>query len=193
MGNGPLARIASEIGCDIRAARSREPAARGVSTLEILATWPGVHALLAHRVAHALHRAGVPLGGTGFATGKRHPTVQDNVTIGSGAKLLGPIVVGHGSKIGANSVVIHDVPPNSTVVGNPGHPVRVDGRRPEGPDADWVHLPDPIADAIKSLAGRIEALEELAGEAGQRTEGEIRELRRAIAPVRSTGPNPAGG
>ena len=102
---------------------------------------------------------GVTLGGTGFATGKRHPTVQDNVTIGSGAKLLGPITVGHGSKIGANSVVIHDVPPNSTVVGNPGHPVRVEGRRPEGPDADWVHLPDPIADAIKGLASRIAALE----------------------------------
>ncbi len=65
---------------------------------------------------------GVTLGGTGFATGKRHPTVQDNVTIGSGAKLLGPITVGHGAKIGANTVVIHDVPPNSTVVGNPGPP-----------------------------------------------------------------------
>ena len=90
---------------------------------------------------------GVTLGGTGFATGKRHPTVEDNVTIGSGAKLLGPITIGHGAKIGANAVVIHDVPPNSTVVGNPGHPVRVEGRRPEGPDADWVHLPDPIADA----------------------------------------------
>src|SRR5208283_4945149 len=74
---------------------------------------------------------GVTLGGTGFATGKRHPTVQDNVTIGSGAKLLGPITIGHGAKIGANSVVITDVPPNSTVVGNPGHPVRVDGRRVE--------------------------------------------------------------
>ncbi len=102
---------------------------------------------------------GVTLGGTGFATGKRHPTVQDNVTIGSGAKLLGPITVGHGSKIGANSVVIHDVPANSTVVGNPGHPVRVEGRRPEGPDADWVHLPDPIADAIKALASRIAEVE----------------------------------
>ena len=92
---------------------------------------------------------GVTLGGTGFATGKRHPTVQDNVTIGSGAKLLGPITIGHGAKIGANSVVITDVPPNSTVVGNPGHPVRVDGRRVEGPDADWIHLPDPIAEAIQ--------------------------------------------
>ena len=76
---------------------------------------------------------GVTLGGTGFATGKRHPTVEDNVTIGSGAKLLGPITIGHGAKIGANSVVIHDVPPNSTVVGVPGHPVRVEGVRPEGP------------------------------------------------------------
>src|SRR3712207_8719677 len=55
---------------------------------------------------------GVTLGGTGFATGKRHPTVEDNVTIGSGAKLLGPITIGHGAKVGANSVVIHDVPPN---------------------------------------------------------------------------------
>ena len=95
---------------------------------------------------------GVTLGGTGFETGKRHPTVQDNVTIGSGAKLLGPITIGHGAKIGANTVVIHDVPPNSTVVGNPGHPVRVEGRKPEGPDADWVHLPDPIADALKQMA-----------------------------------------
>jgi serine O-acetyltransferase len=259
MGNGRLARIIEEIGCDVRAARSRDPAARGVSTLEILATWPGVHALLAHRVAHALHRGGVPLlprliaavsrsvtgieihpaavigcglfidhgmgvvigetarigdnvtlyqgvtlGGTGFATGKRHPTVEDNVTIGSGAKLLGPIVVGHGSKIGANSVVIHDVPPNSTVVGNPGHPVRVEGRRPEGPDADWVHLPDPIADAIKGLSARIAALED----ARVGTGAEVHPLRPASADDadgtgdsteaqprvnRSTGPNPAGG
>ncbi len=84
----------------------------------------------------------------------------DNVTIGSGAKLLGPITIGHGAKIGANSVVITDVPPNCTVVGNPGHPVRVDGRRVEGPDADWIHLPDPIAEAIQSLASRIGALEQ---------------------------------
>ena len=63
---------------------------------------------------------GVTLGGTSLAHGKRHPTVQDNVTIGAGAVLLGPITIGHGAKIGANSVVIHDVPPNSTVVGNPG-------------------------------------------------------------------------
>ena len=132
---------------------------------------------------------GVTLGGTGFATGKRHPTVQDNVTIGSGAKLLGPITVGHGSKIGANSVVIHDVPPNSTVVGNPGHPVRIEGRRPEGPDADWVHLPDPIADAIKGLSSRIAALEQADSEHSDESAGaEIRPLR-----PRGVGPNPAGG
>ena len=102
---------------------------------------------------------GVTLGGTGFARGKRHPTLGDDVTIGSGAKLLGPVTVGHGAKVGANTVVIEDVPPNSTVVGNPGHPVRVEGRRPEGPDADWIHLPDPIAEAIRALAERLGALE----------------------------------
>src|SRR5947209_2317320 len=219
--DGLIRRIRAEIARDVSAARDRDPAARGVGTVEILVTWPGVQALLAHRVAHALCRAGVPLvprliaaiarsltgieihpaaqigtglfvdhgmgvvigetaeigtdvtlyqgvtlGGTGFATGKRHPTVQDNVTIGSGAKLLGPITVGHGAKIGAGSVVIHDVPPNSTVVGNPGHPVRVEGRRPEGPDADWLHLPDPIADAITGLASRIAHLEQTIADAG---------------------------
>src|SRR5829696_6731936 len=133
---------------------------------------------------------GVTLGGTGFVSGKRHPTVQDNVTIGSGAKLLGPIVVGHGSKIGANTVVIHDVPPHSTVVGNPGHPVRIDGRRPEGPDADWVHLPDPVADAIKGLAQRISALEERVTELS----GDERPPAADVRPLRPVkGPNPAGG
>ncbi len=103
---------------------------------------------------------GVTLGGTGFQRGKRHPTLGDNVTVGSGAKLLGPIVVGDGAKIGANTVVVEDVPPSATVVGNPGHPVKVEGRRPEGPDADWIHLPDPIAEAIKALSERIAMLEQ---------------------------------
>jgi serine O-acetyltransferase len=246
LGVGTLARVVKEVTRDVAAARDRDPAARGVGPAEILVAWPGVQALLAHRVAHALHGVGVPLapramatavraatgieihpaarignglfidhgsgvvigetaeigddvtlyqgvtlGGTGFATGKRHPTVEDNVTIGSGAKLLGPITIGHGAKVGANSVVIHDVPPNSTVVGNPGHPVRVDGKRPEGPDADWIHLPDPIADAIAGLASRIGALEraiaELSGGDAERS-AEVRPLR----PV-SKGPNPAGG
>jgi serine O-acetyltransferase len=131
---------------------------------------------------------GVTLGGTGFARGKRHPTVEDDVSIGSGAKLLGPITVGHCAKVGANTVVIQDVPPNSTVVGNPGHPVRVEGRRVEGPDADWIHLPDPVADAIKGLAERIGELERRIGELdGKPVEGELRELN----PKR--GPSTAGG
>ena len=131
---------------------------------------------------------GVTLGGTGFARGKRHPTVEDDVSIGSGAKLLGPITVGHCAKVGANTVVIQDVPPNSTVVGNPGHPVRVEGRRVEGPDADWIHLPDPIADAIKALSERIGELEgRLAELDGRDAGGEVKQLRP------KHGPSSAGG
>lgn len=245
-GDGALARVARELRRDVAAARERDPATRGVGDVEILSTWPGIHALLAHRLAHAMHEADVPilpralalgaraltgieihpaarigaglfidhgagvvigetadigddvtlyqgvtLGGTGFATGKRHPTVQDNVTIGSGAKLLGPITIGHGAKIGANSVVITDVPPNCTVVGNPGHPVRVEGRRVEGPDTDWIHLPDPIAEAIQGLASRIGALERAVGElSGEQPVEQAAEVR----PLRTVrGPNPAGG
>ena len=133
---------------------------------------------------------GVTLGGTGFQRGKRHPTVENNVVVGSGAKLLGPIVVGSCSKIGANSVVIHDVPANSTVVGNPGQPVRVDGKRPEGPDADWAHLPDPVADAIRALSRRVSELEDmLEAETGKRPapRAEVRPLRNV------RGSDPAGG
>jgi serine O-acetyltransferase len=131
---------------------------------------------------------GVTLGGTGFARGKRHPTLEDDVTVGSGAKLLGPVTVGHGAKVGANTVVISDVPPRSTVVGNPGHPVRVEGKRPEGPDTDWIHLPDPIADAIKKLSERLSELERRLAELdGKPAEGEVKELR----PKR--GPSSAGG
>ena len=131
---------------------------------------------------------GVTLGGTGFARGKRHPTVQDNVTIGSGAKLLGPITVGHGAKVGANSVITKDVPPRSTVVGNPGHTVKVEGRRVEGPDSDWIHLPDPVAEAIKSLSDRIAALEDRVAEIdGEGASAEVRELHP------KHGPTTAGG
>jgi serine O-acetyltransferase len=131
---------------------------------------------------------GVTLGGTGFARGKRHPTVGNEVMIGAGAALLGPIVIGERSKIGANSVVIHDVPANSTVVGNPGHPVRIDGKKPDGPDADWVHLPDPVADAISGLANRLNELEELVAEqTGRKPSAELRPLRRR------GGPDSAGG
>jgi serine O-acetyltransferase len=239
-------RLVSEVRADVTAARDRDPAAQQVSSLEILLSWGGVQALLAHRLAHALREAGVPivpgvlayltrsvtgveihpaarigpelfidhgsgvvigetaeigervtlyqgvtLGGTGFQRGKRHPTLGDNVTVGSGAKLLGPIAVGDGAKIGANTVVIEDVPPGATVVGNPGHPVKVEGKRVEGPDADWIHLPDPIAEAIKSLSRRIAELERRIAEldggetpAGGAGSGEMRER---------TGRSSAGG
>ena len=93
--------------------------------------------------------------------------------------------------IGANSVVITDVPPHATVVGNPGHPVRVDGRRVEGPDADWIHLPDPIAEAIQGLASRIGSLERAVGElSGEEPDEHVAQE----APLRrARGPNPAGG
>jgi serine O-acetyltransferase len=236
--------VVSELRSDVSTARERDPAAQGVSSFEILTSWAGVQALLAHRAAHALLESGVPLlpraiaygtrvvtgveihpaaeigkeffidhgagvvigetasigrrvtlyqgvtlGGTGFQRGKRHPTLGDNVTIGSGAKLLGPIAVGDGAKVGANTVVVEDVPPGATVVGNPGHPVRVEGKRVEGPDADWIHLPDPIADAIKALSEQIGDLErrlaELDGGKGPSAE------RPGIEP--RTGRSSAGG
>ncbi len=245
LGLGLTARVMREVRDDIAAVRERDPAARSVGTVEILGSYAGVHAILGHRVAHALCDAGVPLlprmlsnvsrmvtgieihpaarigseffidhgagvvigetaeigdrvtlyqgvtlGGTGFARGKRHPTVEDNVTIGSGAKLLGPVRIGHGAKIGANSVVIHDVPPHATVVGNPGHPVKVEGRRvEEGPDTDWVHLPDPVADALKGLADRIGELEQAVADltGTEHKQAEVRPLRRG------EGHDPAGG
>jgi serine O-acetyltransferase len=135
---------------------------------------------------------GVTLGGTGFSTGKRHPTIEDNVTIGSGAKLLGPITIGHGAKIGANSVVVADVPAKATVVGVPGHPVRVDGRRVEGPDADWIHLPDPVADAMRALSSRIGELErQLADLTGAPPPPVADANVHPLRPVQ--GRNPAGG
>jgi serine O-acetyltransferase len=244
LGLGTLTRVAREVREDLTAAQERDPAARNVGRAEILLTYGGVQARLAHRVAHAMDEVGVPLaprvlanvvkvvtgieihpaaqigrglfidhgsgvvigetaevgddvtmyqgvtlGGTGFARGKRHPTVGDEVMIGSGAKLLGPIDVGPRSKVGANSVVIHDVPANSTVVGNPGHPVRVDGRKPDGPDADWAHLPDPVADAIRGMANRLNELEELVAEQTGRKPGgaDVKPLKRR------GGPDSAGG
>ena len=245
IGIGTFTRVAREVRQDLTAALERDPAARTLGRVEILLTYGGVQALLTHRVAHALHDAGVPvlphavayvskaatgveihpaarigealfidhgagvvigetaeignnvtlyqgvtLGGTGFARGKRHPTVEDDVVVGSGAKLLGPIHVGRAAKVGANSVIIHDVPANSTVVGNPGHPVRVEGKRPEGPDADWAHLPDPVADAIKALSQRVSALESLLAEAT----GKQPEPSADVRPLRNVrGSDPASG
>ena len=99
---------------------------------------------------------GVTLGGTGKDTGKRHPTIQDNVMISAGAKVLGPIVVGHDSKIGAGSVVLKDVPPNSTVVGVPGRVVKYNNVKVNDIDQK---LPDPILEEFARLNHRIETLE----------------------------------
>ena len=101
---------------------------------------------------------GVTLGGTGKDVGKRHPTIGNNVTIGAGAKVLGPFTVGSGSKIGAGAVVLKAVPPKCTVVGNPGRIVRREGR-PHGVDLDHVHLPDPVKEHILALERRVDELE----------------------------------
>lgn len=102
---------------------------------------------------------GVTLGGTGKEKGKRHPTIQDNVLIATGAKVLGSITVGQGSKIGAGSVVLKEVPANSTVVGIPGRVVIQDGKR-VSKDLDHHKLPDPIADKVDQLQEQINKLEE---------------------------------
>ncbi|HEY8259848.1 MAG TPA: serine O-acetyltransferase [Methylosinus sp.] len=211
----PKKGLVSLIREDIACVPQRDPAAR--STLEVVLFYPGVHALVWHRIAHRLwvagrkfsarglswfarlvtnidihpgatigerffidHGAGVvigetavigddvtmyhgvTLGGTSWSAGKRHPTVEDGVLIGAGAKILGPITVGPRARIGANSVVIEDIPPEMTVVGIPGRIVR-EQRRRSGVDGriDLEHhlIPDPVGDAISVLIDRIDFLE----------------------------------
>ncbi|MBY0121895.1 serine O-acetyltransferase [Bacillus sp. S/N-304-OC-R1] len=100
---------------------------------------------------------GVTLGGTGKEKGKRHPTIKDNALIATGAKVLGSITIGENSKIGAGSVVLHEVPPNSTVVGIPGKVKIQDGIRIKK-DLNHSDLPDPIADKFKELEKEIAKL-----------------------------------
>ena len=200
-------------GRDVRAVKERDPAA--TTTLEIVTSYSGLHALWLHRIAHPFYRRrmplvarwisqlnrfltgieihpgaqigegffvdhgagvvigetteigdnvtlyqGVTLGGTGKETGKRHPTLGDNVVVGAGAKVLGSVEIGSDAKIGAGSVVVQNVPPSSTVVGNPGRPVLLDGQRVGIPDIDYRHLPDPIAEAFKCLVTRIVEMEQ---------------------------------
>ena len=212
-GLGAFALLARELRRDIAAARDRDPAARGVGQGEILATWPGIHALLAYRVAHLLHGAGVrvlpraismltrtltgieihpaarigeglfidhgtgvvigetadigddvtlyqgvTLGGTGKEKGKRHPTLGNNISIGSGAKLLGNITIGDNCRVGAGSVVLRNVPANSTIVGVPGHIVLRDGKRVVITDPKDIR--DPLSDVIIKLATELQELRE---------------------------------
>lgn len=200
---------------DIASVKERDPAAK--SPLEIFLLYPGLHALMAYRIAHRLWQwnipliprwlsqmsrfftgieihpgaqigrkffidhgmgvvigetaivgnnvllyQGVTLGGTGKETGKRHPTVGNNVVVGGGAKILGNITIGDNSYIGANAVVIKNVPPNSTVVGIPGRITKQQGQKIEGL-LDHTHVNDPVMENIKTLLARIKTLETKTG------------------------------
>ncbi len=200
---------------DMRCVFERDPAAR--TRFEVLTTYPGLHALIAHRLAHALWRRGfryparllsfltrmitqvdihpgvrigrrffidhgcgvvigetaeigndvtlyhgVTLGGVSWNPGKRHPTLGDGVVVGAGAKILGPIFVGKDARVGANSVVIQDVPAQMTVVGIPGRVVLPLAKRritEHGIDLDHHLMPDPVGKAVSCLLERIVRLE----------------------------------
>jgi len=112
---------------------------------------------------------GVTLGGTGKDKGKRHPTLGNNVTVGSGAKVLGPFTIGEGSKIASNAVVLQPIPPYSTAVGVPARVVKIQGRRVNS-QMDHVHTPDPVSQELcrmdvemKKLRARIAELEKEIG------------------------------
>ncbi len=197
---------------EVKATKERDPAAK--SSVQIVLLYAGFHAIVAHRVTHALwnmkvpflpraisqlarfftgieihpgaqigrgffidHGAGVvigetaiigddvtlfqgvTLGGTGKEKGKRHPTLGNNIIVGTGAKVLGNITVGDNSYIGANAVVIKDVPPNATVVGVPGRVTRQDGKKIDS-SMDHIHVLDPMMQQIEELNKRIASLEE---------------------------------
>ena len=196
---------------DIKTVFKRDPAAKNI--LEVIFMYPGLHAIMSHRIANFLYRIkipfiprmisafnrfftgieihpgakigkrffidhgmgvvigetaiigddvllyqGVTLGGTGKEKGKRHPTLGNDVVVGTGAKVLGNINIGNNVKIGAGSVVIHNVPDGSTVVGVPGVVVRTGGEKPE---SDLMHgdLPDPIRKVIEEMYEEIRELE----------------------------------
>ena len=103
---------------------------------------------------------GVTLGGTGKEQGKRHPTLEDNVMVSAGAKVIGSFTIGENSKIGAGSVVLEEVPPNCTVVGVPGRIVKMDNKKVPRSDMDQIHLPDPVLNDIQELQKENKALRE---------------------------------
>lgn len=200
---------------DLNCVFERDPAAR--NRMEVLLTYPGLHAIIAHRFSHAIWKRGlrfaarwmsyltrmftqidihpgatigrrffidhgcgvvigetaeigndvtlyhgVTLGGVSWNAGKRHPTLCDGVMVGAGAKILGPVVVGAHTRVGANSVVIHDIPDGVTVVGIPGRVVlpECQRRQPQrGIDLDHHLMPDPVGKAVSALLDRIDDLE----------------------------------
>src|SRR3989338_1957736 len=196
---------------EIESALERDPAA--TSAIEIILTYSGFHAIVLHRITHALYNAkipflprflshvgkfitgieihpgvtigknlfidhgmgvvigettiigdnvtlyqGVTLGGTGKEKGKRHPTLGNSIVVGTGAKVLGNITIGDNSYIGANAVVIKDVPPNSTVVGVPGRITKQDGKKIDI-SMDHIHILDPVMQQMEELQKKIDALE----------------------------------
>lgn len=197
----------------LAAYQARDPAAR--SKLEVFLLYPGVHALIYHRVAHWLYNRklkflarlvsqwsrfwtgieihpgaqighrfvidhgmgivigetseigddvllyqGVTLGGTGKDKGKRHPTVCNNVMIGSGAKILGPFRVGEGARIASNAVVLSEVPENATAVGVPARVVKIGGITTDfAGEVDQISITDPVQKELQSLLSRMEWIE----------------------------------
>lgn len=228
---------------DVACVKARDPAARNV--LEILLTYPGVHAIIWHRLANRLWRRGlkfparflswfarlatnvdihpgatigrgffidhgagvvigetaevgdlvtlyhgVTLGGVSWSPGKRHPTIESGVLVGAGAKILGPIKVGAGARIGANSVVVEDVPPGVTAVGIPARIVREPLRRGQAGgriNLDHHLIADPVGEVLSILLDRVDFLEarlnhmqrraKTAGEKGPAPETETRTER----------------
>jgi len=197
---------------EVRSARERDPAAKGY--WQVVFLYPGLHAIVMHRINHFLWKLkipllpralsqlarfltgveihpgatigrglfidhgmgvvvgetsvigdnvtlfqGVTLGGTGKGAGKRHPTIGNNVVIGAGAKVLGNISVGDSSYIGANAVILRDVPANATVVGVPGHVTKQDGKKIDL-TLDHIHVSDPVMQHMKDLIRRVKTLEE---------------------------------
>ena len=106
---------------------------------------------------------GVTLGGTGKDHGKRHPTLGNNVMVGAGAKVLGPVKIGDNVKIAAGAVVLTDIPDNATAVGVPARIARIGGKKPDC-DLDQIHIPDPVAQEICRLEARIRKLEKQLGD-----------------------------
>jgi serine O-acetyltransferase len=212
---GFIALLREDISCVFK----RDPAAR--NRMEVATTYPGVHAIVTHRISHALWQRkwqylarflsflarmftqidihpgatigrrffidhgcgvvigetaeigddvtlyhGVTLGGVSWNAGKRHPTLQSGVVVGAGAKILGPITIGQGARVGANSVVIQDVPEGMTVVGIPGRVVLPLSHRritEHGIDLDHHLIPDPVEKAISCLLDRVAQLEQQIG------------------------------
>ena len=205
-------KLIESVKSDIDSVKRRDPAAR--STIEILLTYSGLHAIIMYRAAHWFHTRkmfviarcisqfarfltgieihpgakigkgffidhgagvvigetteigdncliyqGVTLGGTGKEKGKRHPTLGNNVMVGSGARVLGPFKVGDNAKIAANAVVLEEVPPNCTAVGVPARIVKRNGKKVTNSDLDQVHIPDPVAQELCAHLMRIEKLE----------------------------------